>query len=232
MLLNTTLTDRVYEEILRRISQQSYLKGQKLPSEMTLCTEFSASRTVIRSALQRLKAEGYITSLKGVGNFVSKISPNPIIVSPSKIENFQDFLDVMQFRYAVEGHCASLATKNASSADKLNIQRAFERTMHLDEERGYSQFDADLAFHIAVAKASHNSYFRQAIELVQAQILMSMKEISKYFEGNTTNYLINKSREHRMILQAILSGDPTLARNAMEYHLRLTLQYVTPDLRA
>ena len=70
------------------ISKGEYAVGDKLPSENTLCQQFSVSRITVRQALQRLAQQGLIYSVHGKGSFVKAPSvSNELdqIVSFSKV---------------------------------------------------------------------------------------------------------------------------------------------------
>jgi DNA-binding transcriptional regulator YhcF (GntR family) len=52
------------------ISQEKWVKGDKLPSEREFCETFHISRITVRKALDSLETEGLIHTMKGVGTFV------------------------------------------------------------------------------------------------------------------------------------------------------------------
>ena len=62
----------IYKELLIRIQQGDYKEGEKLPTENQLSEEFHASRPVIRSALEQLRQENYVESIRGSGTFVKQ----------------------------------------------------------------------------------------------------------------------------------------------------------------
>lgn len=55
-----------------RIEQGEWEPGERLPSEMELCTMFGVSRTVIRQALSDMVHEGYVVRRMGKGTFVAE----------------------------------------------------------------------------------------------------------------------------------------------------------------
>lgn len=64
---------RLYNKILENIENKKYNINYKLPSENTFALEFKVNRHTVRQALQLLKDEGFIYTLKGKGNFISNI---------------------------------------------------------------------------------------------------------------------------------------------------------------
>lgn len=58
----------------RQISDQ-YEANQQLPTEKSLCEEYSVSRTTVRLALNELEQKGFIYRIQGKGSFVKQRSP-------------------------------------------------------------------------------------------------------------------------------------------------------------
>ena len=64
---------KLYEKILKNIETKKYNCCEKLPSENSLAKEFDVNRHTVRQALQVLKDEGIVYTVKGKGNFISNI---------------------------------------------------------------------------------------------------------------------------------------------------------------
>ena len=64
---------KLYEEVLKAIKNKKYSYCDKLPSENSFAKEFEVNRHTVRQALQMLKDEGFIYTVKGKGNFISNI---------------------------------------------------------------------------------------------------------------------------------------------------------------
>ncbi|MBN2323037.1 MAG: GntR family transcriptional regulator [Spirochaetes bacterium] len=58
--------------LMNEIESGRLLPMQKIPSETELCERFDISRTVVRQAIKDLQNEGYLTTEKGKGTFVSR----------------------------------------------------------------------------------------------------------------------------------------------------------------
>ncbi len=67
--------EAVYEELLSRIQNGSYLPGSKLPTETDLAEMFMVSRNTLRQALMLLVQEGYLSNQQGRGTFVLQNIP-------------------------------------------------------------------------------------------------------------------------------------------------------------
>lgn len=63
---------QIVEDIKNKINSGRLKPGDAIDSENTLCKEYGASRMTVRKGLAILANEGYIYSIPGKGNFVSK----------------------------------------------------------------------------------------------------------------------------------------------------------------
>ncbi|WP_053220005.1 GntR family transcriptional regulator [Virgibacillus senegalensis] len=61
----------IKEEILTRIKSGHFQVGEKIPTELELCTSFNVSRTTVRTALNQLTQEGYLLRHQGRGTYVA-----------------------------------------------------------------------------------------------------------------------------------------------------------------
>lgn len=62
----------IKEELLDRIKAGKYMPGEKIPTELDLCKDFDVSRTTVRTALNQLTLEGYLSRIQGKGTFVAE----------------------------------------------------------------------------------------------------------------------------------------------------------------
>jgi GntR family transcriptional regulator/MocR family aminotransferase len=75
--LQRQLFDRVRDAIL----SGRLAPGQRMPSSRELCAQLAVSRNTVALAYERLLAEGYIESRRGVGTFVSPVLPEEALRS-------------------------------------------------------------------------------------------------------------------------------------------------------
>jgi GntR family transcriptional regulator len=67
----TPIAKQVNEILRRRIHDETYLAGGRLPSESELAREFDVSRATVRTVLAKLEAEGLILRKQGDGTYVN-----------------------------------------------------------------------------------------------------------------------------------------------------------------
>jgi len=127
--------------------------------------------------------------------------------------------DVLEIRHALEGATAWHAALRATDEDRARIAQAFQTMMDAhgkDDPTG--EAEADAAFHLSIAEASHNLVLLQVMrglfELLQTNISQSREKL--YTSARTFSPL---SDQHREMMDAVLAGDPERARAAAHAHL-------------
>ena len=101
--------------------------GHKLPSEAELIEEFGVSRTVVREAVTRLRAEGLVETFQGRGSFVLAVpEPTSFTVESAAIRTHHDVLDMIDFRLGIESEAAALAAARMDAAGRETIQSALD----------------------------------------------------------------------------------------------------------
>ena len=123
--MSTPLAQAVVADLKSRILEGSLAPGTKLPSEAELIEEYSVSRTVVREAVTRLRAEGLVETFQGRGSFVLAIpEPSSFQLEAAAIRSHHDVLDMVDFRTGVESEAAALA---ASRVDAKAARRSARR---------------------------------------------------------------------------------------------------------
>ena len=121
--MNSSLAQRVVSGIKARILDGTLAPGAKLPSEAELIEEYAVSRTVVREAVTRLRAEGMVETFQGRGSFVLAVpEPTSFRVEASAIRTQADVLAMIDFRIGVESEAAYLAAGHRSP-DAADVTR-------------------------------------------------------------------------------------------------------------
>jgi GntR family transcriptional regulator, transcriptional repressor for pyruvate dehydrogenase complex len=153
------LADTVVTEIENQILDGALRPGDRIPSERKLAEDFGVSRPSIREAIQKLVAKGLLVTRHGGGTTVTD-KLNAAFMDP-----WQDMVkdhpllhrDVLEVREMLEGQAAALAALRATDVDMNRLDKAYAA---LDEAYANKDLDAsiaaDVAFHQAIAEASHN----------------------------------------------------------------------------
>ena len=91
--MEKSLAQRVVAGLKDKIFAGDLPPGQKVPSETELIEEFGVSRTVVREAVTRLRAEGLIETFQGRGSFVLAVpQPSSFTVEAAALRTHRDVL--------------------------------------------------------------------------------------------------------------------------------------------
>jgi DNA-binding FadR family transcriptional regulator len=216
--VTTTLAQAVVAGLKSRILDGSLPPGAKLPSEAELIDEYAVSRTVVREAVTRLRAEGLVETFQGRGSFVLAMpEPTSFTIEASAIRSQADVLAMIDFRLGVESEAAYLAAKRRSpeGADALRV--ALDAFSAAGAEEAV---EADFAFHRAVAAASRNRFYVDLLDsLGPMMIMLPRTRLPDEFSLTDATHVDRVRREHDNVAAAVIAGDPETARAAMRVHL-------------
>ena len=213
------LTDTLVKIIGERLDQGVYRSGARLPSENALCAEFRVSRTVVREAVASLRQSGRLISKPGVGVFVVEASVAPVALAPGPAGDSRRGLYIMELRMAIEVEAAGLAAERRTPEDLADIVKAFDAFALADTSHD-ATIAADIDFHFAIARASHNPHFANilAASIDEVSADLAYKHGGKP-EQALADYRKRTVREHGAILSAVSRRDTSAARTAMTRHL-------------
>lgn len=210
------LPARIAAQIDRDISEGRLKPGDKLPTEHFLAKSLGVSRSVVREAIAQLRNEGLVETRQGVGAFVTERPVRLIRINEDELFERDSFRDLFQLRMPLEIEAAGLAAIHHTDEDMARLDEALARMTGAEKwtEQGIV---ADLAFHRAVAEATHNDYFPMFIGFIAGRISLAINEArAKAVLEEIVNITIE---EHAVIRGAIASRDPLAARDAMRRHL-------------
>lgn len=210
----------IQADLARMIAAGDVLPGQKLPSEAELSLQFGVSRTVVREAIKGLEAKHLIRSRARVGTVVLP-REEWALLDAEVLGWIADYLDVAQFansvleaRHAIEPAAAELACARASLADLAQIETALDQMQRAGgDPEAFTR--ADLAFHVALLRASHNPVFMQFIHSISAGLNLMLLASNKSVDDYTRTVA-----SHRALLDALVSRDPVASRQASMNILR------------
>ena len=211
--------NQVFEQLRDRIMERTWLPGAKIPSENALAVALGVSRVSIREALQMLATLGLLETRHGGGTTVREYSGeiffNPLL--PMLALDTLDILHVLEYRKIVERGIVSLVVKrvgNAAIVELENALRAMEG--HRNDARAFAQ--ADLNFHLALAKATGNPVVMKVNAVITDILKVSMYGIVGSLGTKDGLYY------HRRILDAIKARDESQAESLMVEHVERTIR--------
>jgi GntR family transcriptional repressor for pyruvate dehydrogenase complex len=213
------LADQIVRALQARIESGELAPGARLPTEQALGQRFGVSRAVVREAIARLKADGYVETRQGAGAFVAGEPGRASFRLPSEAHFRREELgQLFELREAVEVATARLAAERRTRADLAAIRSALGDVSRAIEEGG-DGVAADGAFHRAIAAAAHNAHLQRFVEFLGFHFSETRRP-SWTEAGRRARRPHAAQREHAAIYASIERGDPAGAARAAAAHLR------------
>jgi len=155
-----------------RIAANHYTEGETLPIEQELADSLQVGRNALREAVKVLSGKGLIATAARSGTRVrsrddwNMLDPDVLRWhADPDIATDKFMLDLIEMRRIIEPKAAELAAARATREDVANILTAYE-AMAEDDANLDARLKADIEFHSAILRASHNevlTHFRHAI---------------------------------------------------------------------
>ena len=191
-----------------RMAAGEYQEGEVLPVEQDLADSLEVGRNALREAVKVLSGKGLISTAPRSG---TKVRPrgewnmlDPDVLrwhSDPDIATEKFMLDLIEMRGIIEPKAAELAAVRATKEDVATILSAYDTMAGSGEDR-QARLEADILFHSAILKASHNevlNHFKYAIAAY----------LKAHFSrgGSVSDEIDQKDLErHRQIAWAIAAG--------------------------
>ena len=215
-----SLTSQLVRDLSTRIDSGDLAAGAQLPPERELMERYGVSRTVVREATSSLLASGRIATHQGRGAFVlSTPLAFRFTIDPTQLSTLRDVLHVMDIRVALEAEAASLAASRRTDAQLAAIGAALA-ALAAGVRNPAGNSASDVAFHLAIARATGNSYFPQLLEELAPRMLPRARlDLFGSDRKGKLDYLKRLQQEHSDIFRAIERRDVDASRAAMRLHL-------------
>lgn len=205
------ISQNIVEQIRKSLINGSLQPGEVLPSEENLSKIFGVSRSSIREALQILEIQGIVDRKKRSGTVIRKLSILEMANIYLPRSDDESLLDLMETREILEVAIVELASERASLKDVQELENLLEWMESNPEEAA----EADVAFHLALARMSRNEVMFNIVKSLKGT-MDRLQERTIYLPGRLEHVLV----EHRKIIESIKSKDPELAKIYMKRHLR------------
>ena len=217
------LTYGIAEQLGIAIVTGVYSDSNPFPVEGALCKQFGVSRSILREAVKMLTAKGLLGARPRQGTWVQPeehwnlLDPDVLRWMLERKFSLALLIEFTQIRLGIEPTAAAMAAYAPNPADKRAIQQAIAR-MEAAERGEDDPLESDIAFHVAVLKASGNRFFLQLRELVETALKFSIRMTNRY-KGVT----LASVADHKRVYDAIAAGDGAGAKAAMRSMMVETL---------
>ena len=219
-----TLPQQIAASIRDSILDGSLGAGDRLPSEEAMAEMYGCSRPTVREALGTLRADGVLTSARGRGGGyrVAELSPAALgaavgeVISLSLGMKTLDYGQLFAVRFDLELRAAATAAQVRTDAD-LETLRAI-----LPEDPGELPVEAalavDIAFHRALAEASHNPLLIGFAGATATAFRRFSEEVQEVDPPRVLDGIAE-------VVDAVAAQDPDASREAMRHHLAYFSRY-------
>lgn len=216
-----SLAERAYQLILDQILRGTLPLGAVV-SRRSLAQQFGMSFIPVTMALQRLEREGLLESRPRAGTRV-------------KIPTAEEIKGRFEMREALECQSARLCAERCTFQEQLDLKRSAEQMDILYARAGSDGADQELIFakdryhtelHTKIAVYARSEVLKAAIE--NAHVL-----VFNWLYNTAAGQTVLPEAFHQQLIEAIISGDPDVAENAMRAHVRIgvanVLRAVAPE---
>lgn len=218
----STQVEQLARSFEAAIVDGSFPADRRLPSERTLAERHAVSRTTVREAIATLVTRGLLTRRQGDGTYIVQHSERRMAEVWLDMAQQYPMLqgDLVEFRGMLESHTAELAALRHDDNDRTRLRATFDAVdaAYAGDDRG-EQIRCDVAFHRAIADATHNPVFlylmSSLLKLLHDHVQLSLAGLAP---GSSTAQQLRV--QHRRVFERILARDAGGARSAASEHIR------------
>jgi GntR family transcriptional repressor for pyruvate dehydrogenase complex len=212
--------ERLADRLVTAIALGEFVPGQRLPSERELTSMLNVGRGVVREALQRLSAAGYVTIKRGRsgGAYIQTgwSADSKAIIRRVLMPERQRIEQLLDLRSLVEAMVARTAAIRRDESDIAHIEQAVSAYAAAGSDR-HSSGVADRNLHLAINRATHNP-------LLEALCYQIRAEVSLGFGIEPYSPLLRDRalQQHPMLAAAVIGGDADRAAKLAAEHFHLS----------
>ncbi|MDU8909822.1 GntR family transcriptional regulator [Aestuariicoccus sp. MJ-SS9] len=212
-MADTTLPDQIAARLRRDI-----LRGRLAPGapvkERDNAAEMGVSRTPMREAIRILAKEGLVEL---------RPARSPVVANPT----LKEVTDAITVLVALEELSGRLAVEHATDEEIAGIRRIHEKmAAEFDLLDHIDRFEIDMAFHIAIAKASHNV----ALARTHGAYLARMWR-ARFLSARTRRNRDRVLRQHGTIVAGLEARDAEAVSREIGVHLGHLLTHIIEEFR-
>lgn len=216
------VSESIVGQIKDLIRRGQLSSGDRLPSERQLSESFGVSRVTVRDALRMLEAVGLIEIRVGAGGGAFITSPG----SAHMAEGLANLLslrsispdELTEAREIIERGLLPTVCERATDQDLADLEAICQQSLDSLESDDHYDVRLSAAFHVRLAKASHNGAMAMVVESLHGPLLESLivaQEAAPEMGRKGTD-------EHLQIIDAIRKRDPERAQRIMGEHVERT----------
>jgi GntR family transcriptional regulator, transcriptional repressor for pyruvate dehydrogenase complex len=191
--------------------------GSRLPSENQLAKQFGVSRSAVREAVSGVESLGLLQIRKGAGMFVRAPIVGNLEFRGLDSSNLASAAKLLEIRTGLDAAAARIAAIRRTT-EEVNFLREMNSAASRPDLTILETVEADLAFHLAIVRATRNEYF-VAIETFLLEHLRAGILFTRTLESYSKEMMEEVQREHSEIFLAIEARNADLASRLAEQHV-------------
>lgn len=201
-----SLEEQIYLQIEEDILSGKLGRGEQL-REQALCSVYGASRTPIRGALHRLAEAGLVEISANRGATVVGIDKDTLV-------------DTYKIRMRLEGLASQMASLKMTEKEKTELSECVELSeFYLHKKDAEKLREQDTLFHKIIYEASGSKLLCKILTDLHRKVKLYRK-----ISLSNPERIENSIKEHREILNAILSGNADLSEKLTFLHVENALK--------
>jgi DNA-binding FadR family transcriptional regulator len=209
----------IAERLVTAIALGEFEPGQRLPAERELAATLEVSRTTVREALQRLHAGGYVLTRRGRdgGTFIQDVAVTGAdeAVKRTLDQRWEELTGLLDYRRLIESLIARTAAERRDASDIAAIKTAVERYTGAGS-RADARI-ADHALHQTIARATHSERLADLSARIRREVGLGFDA-----EPYTPQMRQRALRQHPVLAEAVIAGNPAQAAKHATSHFSLT----------
>ena len=212
--------ERVADRLVTAIALGEFVPGQRLPPERELASMLKVGRGVVREALQRLSASGYVSIKRGRAGgafIVAGDSPDSkAIIRRVLLPERQRIEQLLDLRSLVESMVARTAALRRDERDIDQIEQAVAAYAAASIDR-HSSGVADRDLHLAINRAAHNPLLEELSYQIRAEVSLGfgIEPYSPFLRERALH-------QHPRLADAVIEGDADHAAHLAADHFHLS----------
>lgn len=203
---------RVQEEIRDYIVREGLRPGNPLRPEAELARLFGVSRNSIREAVKALESTGVLETRRGSGVFVRAFSFAPLLdhLPYGLMQGPRALAEFVALRKALESSMIAEAME-ALTEDSITTLRSVLAQMEEAARKGERSADLDRQFHHLLFEDLNNTMLLELFDLFWLAYHRARPSVA-------ARDPLDVYQAHADIFEAVLSGSPQRAREAVQEH--------------
>ncbi|MBA8772557.1 FadR/GntR family transcriptional regulator [Staphylococcus coagulans] len=216
-ITNQKKYEQIADVLIQQIEEGTLEVGQRLPSIQKLAEAYGVSNASMREALNALRMIGLVDIKHGYGTFVKQKQPQLFDFLSHTLTKAR-VRDILELRESVEVATAQYAALRHTDEDIQAMEAALEEMVNAIQCHQSGE-EADLKFHLAIAKASHNALLYELLNNISDLIQQTMKGTRHIYIYSRQKTMEKLLEEHSVILEAIKKRQEKKAAKLMTLHL-------------